>query len=270
MTAPDYFQRVVLGMLHHAPRQGLRQAVDLATLLQAELRGLFIKDEELCGLGALPFTREFRRLEGGWRNIDNTELLNALDMAARSAERLFREAVKAFGQACEFEIIEGRSLAAAIASSSRPGDILVVPESSSPIERATSQFQSMAKEAFGSPASVMLVPAGIVRETGAVVALASGPDDPSIKVASQIAARANERLSIVDSAGLAAAIRSSVKHGGAPAQLPLSSAVGEALGPLQERLLILSRDGFDEFAVGLISTIRHVPVLAIEPKFDQE
>lgn len=276
MSVPDHFQRVILGMLQHAPRQGLRQAVDLANLLQAELRGLFVKDEELCGLAALPFAREFRRLEGGWRSIDNNELLNALDIAARSAERSFREAVKASSQSCGFEIIQGRSFASAIASASRPGDILVVPEAASPLESATAQFQSIVKEAFGSPASVLLVPAAVARETGAIVALAGTPEDPCIEVASRIAASAKEPLSVIDWSKVTAKARSALKHeeqaevSTAPAQRPLSSAIMEALAPLRERLLILSRSSFDDSVAGTISTVRRIPVLVIEPKSGQE
>lgn len=258
----DGFQRVILGMLHHAPRQGLRQAVELANLLQAELRGLFVKDEELSGLAALPFVREFRRLEGGWRNIDTEELSKALDMAARSAERSFREAAKAFSQSCEFDIVQGRSFAAAIALASGPRDVLVIPESSDPIEYATSQFQAMVKEAFGSPASVLLVPAGVVREKGAIVALANAPTDPSIEVASRIAERAREALSVIDTSQLVGSTRADAARF---SQSPLA-AIADALGRVQERLLVLSRPNFDEALVGSISTTRRVPVLAVGPR----
>jgi hypothetical protein len=276
MSAPDQFQRVILGMLQHAPRQGLRQAVELASLLEAELRGVFVKDEELCGVAALPFAREFRPLEGGWHRIDSAELSNALDIAARSAERSFREAVKRFGQSCGFEVIQGRSFASAIASASRAGDILVVPEAASPIERATSQFQAIVKEAFDSPASVLLVPAGIVREKGAVVALASAPGDPSIEVASRIAARARETVSVVDWSKIATRISSPFKPGERvklstfQAQDPLWSAIVDALEPLRERLLIVSRHSFDDSIAELISTTRRIPVLVVEPKSGQE
>lgn len=264
MEAPDDgFQRVILGMLHHAPRQGLRQAVELANLLQAELRGLFVKDEELSGLAALPFVREFRRLEGGWRSLDTEELSKALDIAARSAERSFREAARAFSQSCEFDVVQGRSFAAAIAAASGPRDVLVIPESSDPIECATSQFQAMVKEAFGSRASVLLVPAGVVREKGAIVALASAPDDPSIKVASRIAERAREALSVIDTSHLVRSTRSEPSAAGL-SRLPLS-AIANALGRVQERLLVLSRPSFDETLVGSISAARHVPVLAVGP-----
>jgi hypothetical protein len=257
----DGFQRVILGMLHHAPRQGLRQAVELANLLQAELRGLFVKDEELSGLAALPFVREFRRLEGGWRSIDTEELSKALDIAARSAERSFREAARTFNQSCEFDIVQGRSFAAAIASASGPRDVLVIPESSDPIECATSQFKVMLKEAFGSPASVLLVPAGVVREKGAIVALADAPDDPSIEVASRIAERAREALSVIDTSQLMGVARSEAGAAGL-SRSPLS-AIADALGRVQERLLVLSRPSFDEALAGSISTARRVPVLAV-------
>ncbi len=276
MTGVTNFQRVILGVRHHAPREGLRQAVDIANFLEAELRGLFIKDEELGGLAGLPFVREFRPLEGGWHSIDNTELSDAFDITARSAERLFRDAVKQFSHSCEFEIIRGHSLAKTIASISRPGDVLIISQPSSPAECITLQFRAMVKAAFESPASVLLVPAGVVRERGEIVALAGASDDPCIEVASRIATRAKEKLVVIDGAKIAAALRSLARNENVaesptrtPAQLLLSSAIADLLNPMRERLLILSRNNFEYSVAESISTIRRVPVLAIEPRSDR-
>jgi hypothetical protein len=277
MTGVASFQRVILGVRHHAPREGLRQAVDIANFLEAELRGLCVNDEQLSGLAGRQFVREFRPLEGGWRNIDNAELSDAFDVTARSAERLFRDAVKRFSQSCEFEIIRGYSFAKTIASISRPGDVLVISQPASPVECITLQFRAMVKAAFESPASVMLVPAGIVRERGDVVALTGAHDDPCIEVAERIASRAQERLLVIDGVKIATEIRAADQNesgdgmpSATPVQPRVSTAITEALNPLRERLLILSRNNFGYAVAEFISATRRVPVLAIEPRTKQE
>lgn len=275
MTAQ--FQRVVLGVRQHAPREGLRQALDLANLLQAELRGLLVKDEELGCLAGLPFVHEFRPLEGGWHSIDHDALSQSFDAAARSAERLFRDAVKRVSQSCDFEIICGRSFGQTIAAASRPGDVLVLARPSSPAECVASQFDATVKAAFESPASVLLVPSGRSRERGVVAALASAPDDPSIEVASRLAVRAKEKSLVLDGSRLAAGFQSStgnVRPADAPAAFParalLPPELTAMLAPLQERLLVLSRDRFDHTVAEWLSTVRRVPVFAIEPRAEQE
>jgi hypothetical protein len=240
------FQRVIVGIRHHAPHQGLRQAVDIATLLGIELRGLFVKDDEFDRLAAFPFIREFRTLEGGWRDIHHSEMASAADVAARNAERSFQEAVKILKQPCEFEVIQGRTTAEAIASLSRSGDILIVNEPSHPAEQVTWKFQSMVKAALGSPASILWIPTGDIREEGPIVAVATAPGDPCIEIAAQIAARMNERLSIV-------------------APHMAAGELDELWGPRQERLIVLSRGVFDS-SISRISSIRRVPVLLVEPR----
>jgi hypothetical protein len=273
MTDAAKFRRVVLGIRHNAPRHGLRQATDLAALLQAELRGLFLRGDELAGLAAMPFAREFRPLEGGWHAIEREELSQALDVAARSAERSFSNAVRGRNLPCGFEVVQG-SIASAIASISRAGDILVIPEPASSPERVTLQFKSLIEAALNSAAAVMVVPERVVRESGPVVALAGEPHDASIEAASVIASLSKEQFSIVDMLQPAALLRGGAEGGirGAPRRPARGlsySEVEAALRSLQERLLVLSRGVFDSSTTAAIASIRRVPVLIVEPRADE-
>jgi hypothetical protein len=269
MTAAHKFARVVLGIRQSAPRQGLQQAADLAALLHAELRGLFLRQDELTGLASMPFAKEFRPLEGGWHRIEREQLSHAVDIAARSAERCFSELVRERNLPCEFEVVQG-SIAQAIASISRADDILVIPEPASSTELVTFQFSSLIEAAFGSAAAVMVVPAHIARETGPVVALVSDPEDASIETAAAIAGRARERFEIVDVSSQAGRARGS---GQSDAQSVADdrvqnlsySELEQLLQPLKERLLVLSRGLLDTAATGTIASTRHVPVLVVEP-----
>jgi hypothetical protein len=264
MTEPATFQRIVLGIRHNVPREGLRQAMDFASLLGIELRGLFFKEGELGSLAAFPFVREFRLLEGGWRNIQPAEMADAINVAARSAERSFRAAVKTLNLPSEFEVVQSRSIAEALASVSRSGDILVVAEPENPCERVSLQFQTMLAVAIGSPASVMFVPAEIARSTGPVIAIVNAPDDPCLGVAARIAALAKERLSVVDGTKVAAGVGIATREQAAP-----FFRVADTLEPLRERLVVLTRSNFDNSLAGMISSVRRVPVLLVEPKSDQ-
>jgi hypothetical protein len=274
MTDASIFRRVVLGIRQSAPRHGLRQAADMAALLQAELRGLFVREDELTGLAAMPFAREFRPLEGGWHAIEREQLSRALDAAAHSAEQHFSEAVKGRNLSCEFEVVQG-SIDKAIASVSRAGDILVIPEPAGSPERVTLQFRSLIRAALRSAAAVMVVPERIVRETGPVVALAGEPHDASIDAASVIASLAKEQFSIIDVSERIGRMRDGCQTG---IQAVLQdrarsldySEVEKVLQPMQERLLVLSRGMLDSSATATIASARRVPVLVVEPRPEED
>jgi hypothetical protein len=126
--------------------------------------------------------------------------------------------------------------------------------------------------AIGSPASVMFVPAEIVRNTGPVIAMVNAPNDLCLEVAAKIAALAKERLSVIDGAKVAAGLCAPGAAGVGIATreqaAPLFRAA-DTLEPLRERLVVLTRSNFDNSLAGMISSIRRVPVLLVEPKSDQ-
>jgi hypothetical protein len=265
-----------LGLRQDAPRHGLRLAAEVAALLRAELCGLFVQGDELSGLAALPFAREFRPLGGGWRAIDLGELARELETAAGRAQRLFAEAVKGLDLSCQFEIVRG-SMSETIASVSRAGDIIVVYEPASPAERVTVQFQSMIRAALGSAAAVMLVPQRVVRQSGAVVAVAKNPSDPSIAAAAAIAERAKEELVVVEAlkgsgdAGSSTLVTAPIqaRRMSVPeTQLLHSAGISAAFTRLHERLVVVTRGAFDDAVAAMIASIRRVPVLIIEAAID--
>ena len=69
-TAPHIFKRLVLGLQPSASERSVRLAVTLAEMLDLELLGLFLEDESLRDLAAIPFARELRLLGGGWHPLD--------------------------------------------------------------------------------------------------------------------------------------------------------------------------------------------------------
>jgi hypothetical protein len=278
VAQPHIFKRLVLRLELGLPDHTMQLAVELAELLHIELLGLFLEDPSLRHLAAIPFVRELRPLEGGWRPIDLYQLTHDIEVAVRNAERLFVEAAKDLSTRHQFEVL--REVAAkAIASISRSGDIVIITQPSTPAGRAIQQFSWPLEAAFRSDAAVMVVPARIGRLAGPVVAVAVAPDDPSIRAAAGIAIAAREDLVIVhahegegDDLGvrkLAADTGLTIKHVFiGKASLSDPAACVEALRHVEERLVVIARGTFaPELALSIASS-RRVPVLVIASSVD--
>jgi hypothetical protein len=275
---PPIFKRLVLRLELGLPDHTMQLAVELAQLLHIELLGLFLEDPSLRHLAAIPFVRELRPLEGGWRPIDLDRLTHDIEVAVRTAERLFAAAAKDLTTRHQFEVMR-EAAAQAIASISRSGDIVIITQPSTPAGRAIQQFSWPLKAAFQSAAAVLVVPARIARLAGPVVAVAVAPDDPSIRAAADIAIAAREDLVIVhaherkgDDPGvrkLAADTGITIKHVSAgKASLSDPDACVEAFRHVEERLVVIARGTFaPELAVSIASW-RRVPVLVIASSVD--
>lgn len=274
------YKRLVLGLQPRVPDRSMRLAADMAGLLHLELLGLFLEDTNLRDFAAIPFAREIRPLGGGWHRFDLEQLSQSLNLAARNAERMFTEVAKELSIRCQFEVVRGAT-AETIASISRIDDIVMVVEPVSTAERATGQFQWLVEAAFRSTAAVLLVPTQIARTHGPVVAIAAGPDDPSIRTAAFIALAAKESLVVVDIdkmraddpklKSLEAETGFSIKYVAA-GDVPLSNmdVCVHVFRALQERLVVMARDVLaPEVATSIVST-RHIPVLVIEPTTSAE
>ncbi|HXF86979.1 MAG TPA: hypothetical protein VNK48_01320 [Xanthobacteraceae bacterium] len=235
----------------------MRLAAEFARLLRLDVHGLFVEEESLRGLAALPFAREFHPLGGGWRPLDMEQLSRDLEIAKRYAEKVFAEAAKNLETACRFEVIRG-SMAETLASISSSGDIVLITEPETEAERITAQFRAAVDAAMRSLAAVLLVPSRIARHSGAIVAIATKPDDPSIEVAKALANAANADLVVVE------AFKS--RGEGSRAETGREATiwqVSSALSKVHERLIVMTRS--EESPPWMIASLRRVPVLVLEP-----
>ena len=275
-TEPHSFKRLVLGMQPRVRDHTMQLAVDLAQLLNLDLLGVFLEDTSLHNLANIPFARELRSLGGGWHPIDVSELSHDLELAARSAEKTFSEVAKRLPTEWRFEVAKG-PMAATIAAISQTSDIVMIGEPMSAAERVSQQFSWLIQAAFRSAAAVMIVPTQIARVQGPIVAVAAVADDPSIVVAADVALAANEELVIFDVCenaideahiqALATAKGLAIKHifGG---RITGANAVSlaDALRPLHERFVVMTRGASDGQAASIIAAERRVPVLVVEPR----
>jgi hypothetical protein len=197
MAERSMFRRIVLGLPYSRPGHGMHMAAEMARLLQLELFGLFVEEESLFGLASFPFVREFRSIGGGWHAFDIDQLTRDLSIAAKCAERAFASEAKKVPTPARFEVVRG-SMIETIASISRAGDIVLLPEPENLDERTRSQFVAIATAAIRSQAAVMLVPDRVARQTGTVVAILGGPEDPCLEVAVNIATAAKEELVVIE------------------------------------------------------------------------
>ena len=83
--------RVILH-LHQgaAERAIIRAAAELAQMLGVTLQGVFLEDEALPELAALPFIREFRLGTGAWHKLDRRQIAEEQRAAAAEARRVAR------------------------------------------------------------------------------------------------------------------------------------------------------------------------------------
>lgn len=270
------FKRLVLGLQPGASSHSMRFAVELAELMRLDLLGLLLEDGNLENLATIPFAREFRSLGGGWRPIDADQLARDFELAALSMKRAFTEAAKGLATRQQFDIARG-AMADLVNSISRPDDIVMIMEPTSPGERVTQQFERLIQVALQSAAAVMFVPRRVIRTTGPVVAIMASPDDPSLQAAALIAGEAKEDLIVLD---IRDAAPDSASFGKLTENLTLKpkhivaskvrlsqpASLQQALQPFHERLVVASRNIFQDGDAAAIAAARCVPLLIIEPE----
>lgn len=273
MPGEQRFTRLVLGLRAAPPGHAVTFSVEFADLLGLNLLGLFLADDSLHHLARFPFARELQLLGGGWQPLDPERVSRDLDLAARSAARVFAEAVKARAVQSRFEVARG-PLQQALAEASTAADIIVIAEPRSAAERSAAQFQWLFEAALNSAAAVMLVPAQPPRRRGPIVAIAVSADDDSVAVAAALAIAAREPLVIVEAGGAGfdyPALRGASEAGIAVRRVVLPDGAGgdvdallKAMSGLGERLVVMSRLPSDGEAAAAIAARRAVPVLIIE------
>lgn len=274
-AGPHSFKRLVLGLQPSAPDRSMQLAVELAELLDLELLGLFLEDAGLRDFAAMPFARELQLLGGGWHPVSLERLSDELDLAARSAERMFTAASEHLSIPCQFEVMRGQ-MATAIAAVSQASDIVMIVEPASIAERTSQPFSGLLQAAFRSSAAVMFVPTPVARARGPIVAIASALIDPSIAVAATVALAADEEMIVLDIGehAIEAERLRALAGGRAPHVRRVmidkeicaeTTAITRELDSLRERFVVMTRSGGDERAVALLAAQRRIPVLVVEP-----
>ena len=239
------FRRIVLDLHASLPdAEAVSLVADLAALMRLDLLGRFVEDLALARLAGLPFAREFRLPEREWHALDSSSTMQATEAAVARARRLFSRAAASFPSMPQFEVVRGGN-APTGGQGGRRGDIVVIPHAIRSGEPLLARLEAALREAAGA----LVLPRRPARRRGAIVAIASGEDDPSIRIAAEIAASAHETLLRIDR-------QSFVHPRGEPAV-----ADAEIAG---SRLLVLSRSALADRSLPVAAISRQVPVLVVE------
>lgn len=105
-------------------REALSLAARLAASLDARLSGIFVEDENLLALAALPFAREIS-FSGEVRGVDPERMLRAMKAQAGNARRMLALAAAEQNVAWSFDVRRGRPLTS-LAIGAAAGDTLVI------------------------------------------------------------------------------------------------------------------------------------------------
>jgi hypothetical protein len=249
-TASPSYRRAVLGMATGGvDRHVLRGAVEFARLLQLEVLGVFIEDQSLIDLAALPFTRELRLPGHEWRMMEPQRVDDELRAAARQAARLFQREVESQGLACRFEVCRGNPVALA-SSVVQASDVLILAEPAA-FDLLAPGSGSAHREAEAAAAAVLLLPRSGMPRHGPVAAVSAGPSDACFELAARIAAATGEEALAIPPVEPASPVA-------------LMESLQRALGPRHERLLVLRRDPAMPREMALeVASRRKTPVLVL-------
>jgi hypothetical protein len=263
--------RVVLGLWHTtADAASIEAAAELARLLRLGLHGLFVEDEALLTMAALPFAREIRLATHTWRELSADAVETEMRHAAEEAQRLLDAAARATGIASAFEVVRGDP-AACIAAACRAGDILAVTDPGAAGLAAHGGLRL--REDAGEAASILLLPARPAARRGSIVAIAQDAADPALAAAGALAAATGEDLVLLLAQGTAPdaarAMAASVQEAGRTHRRVAtrivhgsgSENVLEAMAGLRERLIVIARAAPLAAAGARLAAVRGVPVL---------
>jgi hypothetical protein len=244
------FTRMVVGLPQGMGNASAMQAAaDLAEYLQIELLAAFIADAALLNLAGFPAMRELRILDQQWQPLELARIAGELEDAAEVARKRFDDSVGSRALKASFDVLRSADV---IPSLIQAGDILTIIEPSHPGESITWQFTALMDAALEAAAAILFVPRRIAHTSGPIMALADGPQDPTIRAALEVAAALKENLIVVAPPGapLSAETMAEAKQRGVAVQelvanasgadatlLPASSRAGERLRVIARQLL---------------------------------
>lgn len=188
-SSPSTFRRILVA-LDASPhsRAALDVAVQLAADLEAELEGLFIKDENLLRAAELPFAEEVRSHSVAPKRLSNRRVQRQLRYQAERAEAALEEATEQAEVTYNFRVVEGR-VTRELLRAAQEADLLAMGKTSTQSSRRRLGTTS---EALLSEAPIpVLVLREAVRRRQPVLTYYDGSDTAAsaLRVAARLATR---------------------------------------------------------------------------------
>lgn len=118
-------RRIVVGLdTSFMAREALALAVRMAASVDAGLCGIFVEDENLLALTALPFAREIS-MSGSIIAVDQGYMLRAMQAQAQIARRILERSAAEAHIACTFGVARGHKLATLAAQASATDTLII-------------------------------------------------------------------------------------------------------------------------------------------------
>lgn len=130
--APPPFARLLLALGATGGRAAVEFSAHLAGLLRIPMDTLFIEDEELLSVAALPVAREISRLGVMMPGLDLGRMERELRRQATRLEQLARRCQASGGLESRFRVVRGQT-AVELRGALRPGDCLVLSRELGPM-----------------------------------------------------------------------------------------------------------------------------------------
>lgn len=218
-----------------ASLDALSAAAALADRLGSGLEGLFVEDEDLLRLAALPFTDLVRTPSGARERLDRVTAEAALRAVAAQAREALERIASRHRLTCTFKVVRGR-VAQQIVEAAAEADLVVLGASSHGRAARGAMGATARAAAARAPSSVLLLSRG-ARLEGGVVALDDGTPAGARAVAAARLLSPDDRApaAVTGAAGTRPPL-DAILHL-RPALVVLPAASPEAWGELPEQLL---------------------------------
>ncbi|MBR0683722.1 hypothetical protein GXW74_24810 [Roseomonas eburnea] len=257
-----------------AGHDGIEAAALIARMLELDLLGVFVEDEALLALAALPFARELRLPSHAWSTIEAPQVAAELGQTAARLRRLLEQHCARLGIPAGFEVVRGDP-AACLAGLRGDADMLALVAPGTAAGRSFGAFPRAWDAALRSDAPVLLLPPGGGRTRGPVVSISEAAGMAPLDLALRLAAASGEDLLLLQppGAGLSAEAAAERAHASGlgevrvkarPLRALSAGAIAEGLGTARERLLVLAREvaaAFGGDGAPRLAAQRHAPVL---------
>jgi nucleotide-binding universal stress UspA family protein len=137
----------------------LAAAAELAASMHAELLGLYVEDENLVHLAALPFASEVRSHLAVSKPVNSNEMEAALRLQASQARRALEAAATKANAKWSFQVVRGQ-VTASILAAALEADLLAMGRISRPLSSRTRLGSSARAVMSGSGRSVLIMEQG--------------------------------------------------------------------------------------------------------------
>ncbi len=279
MAPTPQFRRLILGLaIGHVDEGLLEASAELASLLGGSIHGVFIDDQNLRHLSFLSRLREFDLLRRKWRPLEETRVVEEVQLLARAAKRRLDKISSQWGIMGFFEVLREEDVREFL-HQAHPSDIIVAWARKSPSERLGSLVPQISAAFAQNRLTTLFLPNRMARHEGPVVALASPRGDAGLRVAAAIAKATKERLVLVvpttDHHGHARVCEAAQTIGLARNRIELVSLLRiethnflAVINHVAERIVILpsmGNGGNERVDPSIISSTRSIPVMLVDP-----